>query len=180
MIQNHRNRYERGEVIAEDILSKPERFAKELAVDAYKDYVSTATLAQIVKFKSFMTREALSRIMLRINAPENGIEMDNETLIELIKQIDISEDDYICGSLVLSHHMLPQQRIDLFEKLSNDDEKATAAYIFTLYDLEVIEAANDILDAARDDEFLQFRAYKALKDAGKHYSVHLFTSKVCS
>ncbi len=179
VIQHHRNRYLRGEVIAEDILSKPERFGKALGVEAYQEYVKTATVPQIVKHKRYMTREALANILQRINAPENPIEMDNTALIDLIHQIEVSEDDYICGSLVLAHYMLPQQRIDLFERLSNEDDKATAAYIFTLYDLELLEEANNLLDAASDDEYLHFRAYKALKDAGKHYSIHLFTSKVC-
>ena len=180
VVQNHLNRYKRGEVIAEDILNKPERFSKELAVQAYRDYVTTANVNQIVKYKIYMSREALSNILLRINAPENGIEMNNDTLIDLITQMDVNEEDYICGSIVLSHHMMPQQRMDLFERLSNDDDNAMAAHIFTLYDLEVIEEANNLLDAARDDEYLQFRAYKALKDAGKNYSIHLFTSKVCN
>ncbi len=180
VIQNHYNRYKQGDVIAEDILAKPERFNKELAIEAYKDFVKTATANQIIKYKTYMSREALSNILLRVNAPENGIDLANEMLIEMIKLIDVDEEDYICGSIVLSRHMMPQQRMDLFERLSNDDDNAMAAYIFTLYDLEVLEEANNLLDAAREDEYLHFRAYKALKEAGKNYSIHLFTSKVCN
>jgi hypothetical protein len=180
VVSNHRNRYHRGQVIAEDVLSKPDRFTKELALEAYVDYVKQASSSQIVRYKQYMSREALVNILQRINAHTNPLDIENTVLIDLIKQIDVTEDDYICGSLVLSHNMLPQKRIDLFERLSGEDEKAMAAYIFTLYDLEVVEEANDLLDSAREDEYLQFRAYKALKEAGKHYSINLFTSKVCS
>ncbi len=179
VVKYHRNRFARGEVIAEDILSKPERYSRELAVEAYKSYVKDASLASIVKYKQYMSRDALEMILRRMNAKENGIEPDTEVLIDLIGQIEVSEDDFICGSIILAQTMLPQQRITLFEKLSDVNEDAMAAYIYTLYDLEVVEEANNLLDGARSDEYLQFRAYRALKEANKNYSINLFTPKVC-
>lgn len=179
VLKNHCNRYQRGEVTPEDILAKPERFHKDLAVLAYRDYVKTAPLAGIVKYKKYMSREAIEQILRRINADEHTLAIDNETLIDLIHQINVNEDDYICGSIILAQRMLPQQRMKLFEQLSERYEEAMAAYIYTLYDLEVVEEANNLLDGARDDEFLPFRAYRALKEANKNYSINLFTPKVC-
>ncbi len=179
VLKNHCNRYRRGEVTPEDVLSKPERFHKELADEAYRDFVKTAPLVGVVKYKKYMSRGAIENILRRINADQAPLSIDNETLIDLIHQIDVSEDDYLCGSIVLAQRMLPQQRMKLFEQLSERREEAMAAYIYTLYDLGVVEEANNLLDGARHDEFLQFRAYRALKEANKNYSINLFTPKVC-
>jgi len=179
VIKYHHTRYKNGEVISEDILNKPERFFKDLAVTAYQDFVKVASLPSIIKHKKYMSKKALVTILERINAKKNPLEIDNDTLIELIKEVDVTESEYICGSIILSKNMMPEERINLFERLSHENDDATAAYIYTLYDLEVLEAANEILDASREDEYPQFRAYRALRDANKNFSINLFTPKVC-
>jgi hypothetical protein len=179
VVKYHKTRYKNGEVIAEDILNKPERFTEELAVEAYHDYVKSASISSIIKYKKYMSKEALVTILNRINAKENRLEIDNDTIIDLIKEVDVSEDEFICGSIILSKNMMPEDRIDLFERLSHVNDDATSAYIYTLYDLEMVEAANDLLDSSREDEYPRFRAYRALKDANKNFSINLFTPKVC-
>ncbi len=178
-IEYFTKQYESGNLSAEEILSKSDHFAKELVYMAYKDFVKDAPLASIKKYDKYMNKEALATILTRVNAKENTLKVDNDVLFELIQKIDISEDEYICGSIILSKYMLPQQRIDLFERLSNATDDAMPAYIYTLYDLEVVEQADDLLDASREDEYLRFRAYRALRETNKNFSINLFTPKVC-
>ncbi|MEA3522190.1 MAG: hypothetical protein U9R50_04380 [Campylobacterota bacterium] len=178
-VKYHTHRYENGDVIAEDILSKPERFSVDLANKAYKDFVLSAPISTIVKYQKYMSKDALVSILGRIDADENPLKIDNDTLLELIQKIEVSEDEYICGSIILAQRMMPEERIDLFERLSETNDDATAAFIYTLYDLEVVERANDLLDTSREDEYPQFRAYRALKEANKQFSINLFTPRVC-
>ncbi len=178
-VKYHTRRYENGDVIAEDVLSKPERFSDDLANKAYKDFVLTDSISSIVKYKKYISKDALVSILGRIGAKENALVVDNEILLDLIQKVDVSEDEYICGSIILAKRMMPEERIDLFERLSDSNDEATAAFIYTLYDLEVVERANDLLDASREDEYPHFRAYRALKEANKQFSINLFTPRVC-
>jgi hypothetical protein len=178
-IKYNTKRYEGGHISAEDILSKPERFSEELAYRAYKDFVLTGSLALITKYKQYMSKEALVTILGRVNAREHTLKIDNDTLFDLIQKVDATEDEYICGSIILAKSMMPEQRIALFERLSNVNDDATAAYIYTLYDLEVVEQANDLLDTLRENEYPQFRAYRALRETNKNFSINLFTPRVC-
>ena len=70
--------------------------------------------------------------------------------------------------------MLPDQRIKIFETLYEKDDVATAAYLYTLFDLEMITLADEVLDQTRDDEYMIFRAYRDLKAVNKHYVIDLF------
>lgn len=70
--------------------------------------------------------------------------------------------------------MLPEQRIKLFELLSNEDEAAMEAYLFTLFDLEMLTPAKDILDISQPNEYMSFKAYSSLRDNGKHFDINLF------
>ena len=70
--------------------------------------------------------------------------------------------------------MLPEERMKLFESLSDTNEEAMDAYLFTLFDLEMLAPADEILEISQPEEYLNFKAYRALKDCNKHYNINLF------
>jgi len=176
VIQNEKNRVKKGEITIAEILSNCTKYADELCKFIYVDYVKTATLTNILKYKAFLTKESLHEIMARINSDEHTLNISNEELIELFNKLDLSKEDYIELSVTLSKAgMIPEQRMKLFETLSNENhDDATDAYLFTLFDLEMLAPADEILDNAQPNEFQNFRAYRALKECGKNFSIYLF------
>ncbi|MBA1432362.1 MAG: hypothetical protein FAF04_01915 [Epsilonproteobacteria bacterium] len=175
VIQNEKNRYNKGEVSASDILSNCTKYADELCQFVYKDYVKTASLQNILKYKAFLTKEALHEIMARINADENTLSISNEELIELLNKLELSKQDYIELSITLSKGgMIPEQRMKLFEMLGEEQEDAMDAYLFTLFDLEMLAPVDEVLEHSQPDEFQNFKAYRALKECGKNFSIYLF------
>ncbi|MEN4045249.1 MULTISPECIES: hypothetical protein [Sulfurimonas] len=175
VIQNERNRYKKGQISAENILANCTKYDDSICKEVYVDYVKTAPLSGIEKYKSFLTKEALHVILSRINADENILKISNEVLIDLFKKLDLSKKDYIEISSILSKGgMIPEQRIKLFEILSEEDEDAVDAYLYTLYDLEMIAPANAILDNSQPDEYQNFKAYRALKECGQNFSIDMF------
>ncbi len=176
VIQNKKNRVQKGEIKVADILSNCTKYADELCRFAYIDYVETASLQNILKYKAFLTKESLHVIMARINADEHTLSISNEELIELLNKLELSKQDYIDLSITLSKGgMIPEQRMKLFETLSEEyHEEAMDACLFTLFDLEMLAPADELLENAQLDEFQNFRAYRALKESGKNFSIYLF------
>ncbi len=174
VVQNERNRYKKGDLSSEDILSHSSKYAKELCEEVYSDFVKTNSVGSIEKYKEFLTKESLLEILSRINTDQNNIEVSNELLISLFKNLDLVKKDYVEISMALSHGMIPEQRMKLFEIISNEKEEAIDAYLYTLYDLEMLAPANDILDISQVDEYQNFKAYRALKECNKHFSIELF------
>lgn len=174
VLQNDRNRYKKGNINAEDILSNADKYSDELCKEAYLDMAKTFSLVSIEKYKAYLTKEALFEVLARVNADENTLEISNDELISLLSNIDLCESDYIHVSATLSTSMIPEQRIKLFETLSSEKEEAMSAYIFTLFDLEMLAPADEILDNSQPEEFLKFKAYRALKECNKHFNINLF------
>jgi len=174
VVQNERNRYKKGDISSEDILSHSDKYAKELCEEVYTDFVKTKPLSSVEKYKEFLTKESLLVILSRINADENNIEILNEILLTFFNSLDLVVRDYIHISKAVSHGMIPEQRMKLFEILSNEKEEAMDAYLYTLYDLEMLAPANDILDISQPNEYQNFKAYRALKECNKHFSIELF------
>ncbi len=174
VILNDQNRYKANLLSAEDILAKPARYSKELCIKAYADMSKVASSNMIEKYKEFMSKEALLNILSRINAEKDALDISNESLIELISLLKLQEKDYIEASNMLSKNMVPEQRIKLFELLSDKCEEAMGGYLYTLYDLEMLSPADEILDNSQPDEYVYFKAYRALKECNKNYDISLF------
>lgn len=171
---NNRNKYKNGDLSAENILNAKEKYAKSLLEEVYIDFVKEAPLYAIQKYEENLTKKALFVILDRINAEENTLEISNDDLKSLFLKLDLDLNDYIEISKALSLNMIPDQRIKLFESLSEDNEEITGAYLYTLFDLEMLAPADDLLNNTSEDEFLNFKSYRALKECGKNFSIDLF------
>ena len=175
VVQNERNRYKTGELTAEMVLTNSTKYADALKQEVYVDYVKSASIANIEKYKVLLTKEALYEILARVNADSFTLEINNDELVSLMHKLELSVNDYIKLSSVISHGgMIPEQRMRLFETLSDENEAIIPAYLYTLFDLEVLAPVDEILDNSQPDEYQKFKAYRALKECNKHFSIELF------
>ncbi|MBN2869650.1 MAG: hypothetical protein JXK04_01700 [Campylobacterales bacterium] len=178
-IQNNLNRLERGEIDPDSVLSRPESYGDIVCSKAFESYVNTASVGSIMKFKRFFTKASLMKFVQRINAAENGIQVSNDELIVLFNGLKLVPNDWIDLSVAMSKNMLPEQRIRLFETISEKCDDAMAGYLFTLYDLQMIDTADEILNNTSHDEYQIFKAYRDLKRANKHYDIAIFLQRSC-
>ncbi len=176
-VQNNLNRLERGELGVEEILSRLDTYGAVVASKAYESYVKTASVGSVLKYKQLFTITSLNSFVERINSDLNGIVMTNEELLELFKTLDLTEMDYLELSMGVAKNMLPEQRIRLFESVSEHNDDAMQGYFYTLYDLQMIDTANEILNNTAKEDYLIFKAYRDLKAANKHYDIALFLKK---
>ncbi|MDO9056042.1 MAG: hypothetical protein Q7U69_05795 [Sulfuricurvum sp.] len=178
-IENNLNRFERGEIDADTILSRPESYGEIVCAKAYESYVKTASIGSVMKFKHLFTKASLVDFVQRVNAAENGIQISNEELATIFSTLKLSSNDWIDLSAAMSKNMLPEQRIRLFEMLSENNDDAMEGYLYTLYDLQMIDTANEILNNTAHTDFQIFKAYRDLKRANKHYDIAIFLRRSC-
>lgn len=178
-IQNNLNRLERGEIDADSVLSRPDSYGEIVCAKAYETYVKTASIGSVMKFKHLFTKASLVDFLQRVNANENGIQISNEELVALLMSIKLESNDWIDLSEAMAKNMLPEQRIRLFEMLSEQNDDAMEGYFYTLYDLQMIDTANEILNNTAHNDYLIFKAYRDLKKANKHYDIAIFLRRSC-
>jgi len=176
LIQNIKNNYKNGGITAQDILNNSKNYDDSICKFVYVDIAKTSPLKLIEEHKSFLTKEALFEIMNRVNASENTLEIANEDMIKLFDKLELTQKDYMKISKILSKSMSPDQRIKLFEILSENDESLLDVYLYTLYDLGMLELADEILRNSEETEYLNFKAYRALKNDNQNFSIDLFIS----
>jgi len=174
VIQNDRNRFKKGELTAEDILSHQAKYDNSLSKEIYAEFIKTASLASIEKYKTFIDKDGVFLCLARVNAKESTLEISNESIISLLGMVELNEKEFIRVSSILSQSMIPEQRMKLFETLSETNEDAMGAYLYTLFDLELLAPADEILDNTQADEYLKFKAFRALKESNKNFNINLF------
>ena len=175
MVQNSINRYKNGELGAEEILINAKNFAPDFLQSVFSDFVKEAEGEKIMKYyKDFLDKNTLMSIVSRVSAEENAITLSSEELVELISSVELNADEYIEISKTLGRGIMPEERLKIFEKLSENNDKVTPAYLYTAFDLEMIELADEILEASSPEEYKNFRAYKALKECNQNYNIDLF------
>jgi len=172
--QNQRNRMMNLDLNAEDILAKSEDYSEDILQKAYADYVAIAPMFAIEKYQEYISKDALFIILARVNSQENTLEVSNESLLALMAHLDLNKADYLSISKELSIHMVPEQRMKLFEVLAEQDEEAQEAYLYTLFDLEMVDTAKEFLETQGADDMMKFRAYLALKESGHNFNINLF------
>ena len=174
--KNDINAYNAGDIAEEKILNNVDDYSDELVSLAFTNYAKTAPLSQIEKYKNRLTKSVLFKIVARVNADENRLDVSTDSLISMFNVVSLTEEDMINLSATLSTDMLPDERIKLFKQLADENETAVPAYLYTLFDLEMIAPAEEILENSQPDEYVYFKAYKALKDCNKNFSIDLFIS----
>lgn len=173
VIQNEKNKYKMGALKAEDILSKPQKYNKDFCIEVYGDFVKVANSKQIMKYREFITKNSLTDIVKRVNVGEDSLNITVDELVSLCDMVEMNDKELIQLS-ISAKEMIPDNRIKLFEILSDKKEEAMDAYLFTLLDLEMLALADTILDNSHQDEYPNFKAYRVLKECGKNFNIELF------
>lgn len=174
VIKNDRNKFKNGDITAEAMLGHPNKYNAKLLNEVYIDFVKISPISKIVSYKDYMSKEALFQLLSRASSAESTIELTNESLIVLFEKLDLDLKDYIEISSALSSAIIPEQRIKLFETISETKDEAMDAYLFTLFDLEMIAPADVILDISQTNEYMNFKAYRALRENNKNFNINLF------
>lgn len=177
VIKNNINRLAVGELEAESVLTRPERYAPSLRAQAYQNLARNAPLHLIEKYRDHMSFTALLSILNRVNADQNTLSIPNATAVDFVSRIEgLSSLDYLHLAMVIAEHMLPEQRISVMETLSDRDEKALDGYLFTLFDLEMVDKAKELLHMSGDNEYMLFKAFAELKECNRHYDIRIFAN----
>ena len=156
-----------------DILKKPA---------SYSDILVEVAFLQVLKNKSLTTiKKLLGDLKLNQNMTIELLIKDSEyqdefafTSIEIqdfINALTLENKDYLQIAKQYTKRMSPDQLIKLFEDLSSKNEKANEAYLYVLFEYEMIDEIREIINNSQKDEYLPYKALLDLKDNGKHYNI---------
>ncbi len=175
---NNLNKLKEDPKYAMTVLKDCQDESSELCKRAYAEYIKFASFEDIKKLGFKPTKE-MFRVLMERYLEEEGttpITLSLDDIQDLLMQFKASREDYLELAYEIKIKLDPDSLIALFEKLYNSPEHSAAAdaYLYVLYELQMIDKIRDILDNTDEDEFVKWKTILFLRDHGKNVDSGLF------
>ncbi|MDD3343841.1 MAG: fatty-acid--CoA ligase [Sulfurospirillaceae bacterium] len=174
-IQNSINRLQVEPKYALEVLKNCKDISSPLCEKAYDALIEFATFAEIKKYNFTPDKRTFRRMMERYLDEKDSFEMDLISIEEMLEKFNADRADYLELAQEIKIKLSPDALIALFEKLYNTKGNLAAdAYLYVLYDLQMIDKVKDILDNSDTDEFVKFKTVMFLREHGKSIDIDKF------
>jgi len=181
VMQNTLNKLEDNAEFAESVLLSKDEYSQEIVSKALKILVDKESLFKIRKFASMLNGSYLTQILERADAGEDvGLTADNVAF--LCQQLDLQCADYLRLARSTITKLTPDENLILFKKLAAEKENAQNAYLYLLFQYEMLDEVKAYLEESEENEFKPFRALYILKKGKYNYRVSdiISSANVCN
>ncbi len=162
LIQNRMNRLASDDKFVEDVLKATSNYSPMVQAEALRIFASKTDFIKALKYvKLFDVKNFF--VMLERMSAENTLELTPEILTEFVHALDIGCQDFIRIASVTKKYFNPEQNLTLFRTYQIENPKAQNAYLYLLFEYELLEQVSLYLNEHEEDDFIKFRAWYTLK-----------------
>jgi len=162
VIKNQLNRLESDNKYAQDVLFAKENYADEVVDKAMDIAVENFELYKIKKYSSLLKKRHFCTILNRL-CDKDDATATMEMLEYFISLFELQCEDYIKLIKSVIKKFSPDENLALIRKLMEKDESAKNAYLYLLFEYEMLDTIKHFLEEHDEYEFKPFRAYLILK-----------------
>jgi len=166
LIRNFLNRIDKEREFAETVLQSGELYDESVAAKAMDRLVEREDLSRITKYIGRMQKRHLYTLLDRVDRKED-VGLTPATVRIFAERLDLECPDYVRLMHTALKRFTPDENLKLFKELAAEKERAQNAYLYLLFEYEMIEQARKFLEEHDEMEFKPFRALLILKE-GKH------------
>jgi len=161
-----------------EVLKKPDNYPQNIVRQSFINVIYEKSMTTVKKlYKNIKLDKDLARRLFEKDAANNEFGFTSEEISKIVKDLEYTTDDYLALARNYESILQPDQIIALFEKLSEEIDASTPAYLHVLFEYEMIDKVREIVDTTPDGEYSSFKALLDLKDAGKHYDLESISYK---
>jgi len=170
--QNILNRLAEDETFAEEVIQDKLSYDESIFKIAIKKFASTTTFVQAQKHLNAFDKESLLILLERVT-DEDNLGLTKEILDKFIINLESSLEcsDYLKMSTLMMRQLSPIENLALWKEYQTKYSKAEIAYLYLLFEYEMIDKADDYLREHGENDFKRFRALYDLKKEHKKYKI---------
>jgi len=170
LINNRLNHLKSDDRFVEDVMKSSSSFSDQVRAEALAIFASKETFFKARKYhKIFDVKNFFVMLNRANNEPDS--ELTSEILNDFVSVLKLSCQDYANIANITKKMFRPDENLALFRKYQNDNPKAQAAYLYLLFEYELMDEVAAYLEEQDDYEFVQFRALYDLKQSHKNYKL---------
>ncbi|CAA6822839.1 MAG: Unknown protein [uncultured Sulfurovum sp.] len=172
VVQNLINRLEKESSFAEEVVQSRELYSPELFAKALKIFSAETTFLKARKYVNVYDKESFFILISRIGKEEVlGLTKDilDDFIVALESQLKCA--DYLKIATLMVHELSPDENLQVWREYERKYSEAQIAYLYLLFDYEMIEQAGEYLKEHGENDFKRFRALFDLKQQHKKYKI---------
>jgi len=170
LIQNRLNRLKADDRFVEDVMKSSSSFSKQVRAEALAIFASKETFFKARKYHKIFDVTNFFVMLNRVSNEPDG-ELTSEILDDFVSALKLSCQDFANIANITKKMFRPDENLTLFRKYQNDNPKAQNAYLYLLFEYELMDEIGAYLEEQDDYEFVQFRALYDLKQSHKNYKL---------
>ncbi|RRS30697.1 MAG: hypothetical protein P794_05845 [Epsilonproteobacteria bacterium (ex Lamellibrachia satsuma)] len=170
LIQNRLNRLETESGFVEEVMKSSSKFSKLVQGQALEIFARKETFYKARKYAKIFDAKNFLVMLERVNHQED-MGLNSEILNDFVESLKLSCRDFVQIANVTKKHFTPDVNLALFKKYQLENPKAQNAYLYLLFDYELLDEVNAYLEEHEEDEFIKFRALYELKQEHKKFKL---------
>ncbi len=180
LIQNRLNRLESDEKFVEEVMKSSSSYSKMVQGQALEIFARKETFYKARKYAKVFDVKNFLVMLDRVNHEED-IGLSSEILSDFISGLKLSCTDFVKIANTTKKQFAPDENLALFKQYQISNPKAQNAYLYLLFEYELLDEVASYLEEQEDGEFIKFRALYELKKENKNYKLEdlIDTNSIC-
>ena len=134
--------------------------------------IKTAPFGDIKRANLDLTSEEIMAIIARFVNDE--IDLSSDEIFDLLNNAKVTKAQYDKAAIMLRNKLKPDAFIGIFEKLKSIHADADEAYVYALFELQMLDKVREAIEGSDPDEFKEIKVLLFLRDNGKMVPSSLF------
>ena len=134
--------------------------------------IKTANFSDIKRANLDLTSEEIMTIIARFVNDE--IDLSSDEIFDLLNNVKVTKAQYDKAAIMLRNKLKPDAFIGIFEKLKSIHADADEAYVYALFELQMLDKVREAIENSDPDEFKEIKVLLFLRDNGKMVPSSLF------
>jgi hypothetical protein len=162
LIQNRLNRLEEDEKFVDEVLRSTGKYSPQVKMEALHTFAKRATFDEARKYVKLFDKEAFFILLERVSLDEKlGLTVD--ILDEFISVLKVECSDYLRVVNQTKKIFPPQENLAIFERYQRLYSEAQHAYLYLLFEYELLDEVKSYFEEYDENDFMKFRALYILK-----------------
>jgi len=170
LVKNRLNRLASDDKFVESVMKATSDYSDEVQKEALKIFADKADFEQARKYAKVFDIENFLHMFNRVT-DEDDLKLNKDILSDFIEGLNLSCSDFINVAKVTKQFFKPDENLALFNQYQKENEKAQNAYLYLLFEYELMDQVGAFLEEQEENEFMKFRALYQLKRQNTKYKL---------
>jgi len=172
LIQNRLNRLESDPAFVEEVMKSSSQYSEQVQKEALRIFASKETFFKARKYaKVFDVENFMVMLNRAAESEDEEMGLTAEILNDFVESLKLKCADFVRIARVTKKIFSPDENLALFKRYQKENPKAQNAYLYLLFEYELLDEIANYFDEHEEHEFVKYRALFELKKQNKGFKL---------